>query len=90
MARSRSASGQAEANATRMRVALSMTRAATLSNRRRSVVNSAFCQSGGLRHRLLDAPQQPVGSRVQDQAHLIGIGRAARSAVTGELGSAWG
>jgi len=43
-------------------------------------------QSGGLRDRLLDASQQPVGSGVQDQAHLIGIGRAARSAVTGQLG----
>jgi hypothetical protein len=45
MARSRSASGQAEANATRIRVALSITRAATLSCRRRRVVNSAFARA---------------------------------------------
>ena len=43
MARSRSASGQAEAKTTRMRVALSMTRAAILSSRR--VVNSAFARA---------------------------------------------
>src|SRR3546814_1310069 len=38
-ARNRSASGQAEAKAMRMRLALSTTRAATLSSRRRKVVN---------------------------------------------------
>jgi hypothetical protein len=70
MARSRSASGQAEANATRMRVALSMMRAATLISRRRRVVNSALARAAGLRDELLDAPQQPVSGCVQDQAHL--------------------
>ncbi len=37
--RKRSASGQAEAKATRMRVAVSMTRAATLRSRKRNVAN---------------------------------------------------
>jgi hypothetical protein len=43
------------------------------------------CQSGGPGDRLLDAPHQPVCGSVQYQAHLIGIGRAARGAIAGEL-----
>lgn len=35
-------------------------------------VKLGFCQSCVLGHRLLNAPQQPVGSGVQDEAHLIG------------------
>jgi len=42
------ASGQADAKATRMRVALSMTRAAILSSRRRSVANSAVASAVAL------------------------------------------
>src|SRR3546814_20112784 len=47
-ARNRSASGQAEAKAMRMRLALSPTRAATLSSRRRKVVNSALARAAVL------------------------------------------
>jgi hypothetical protein len=39
------ASGQADAKATRMRVAVSMTRAATLSSRKRKVANSATARA---------------------------------------------
>ena len=48
MALNRLASGQADAKATRMRVAVSMTRAATLSSRRRSVANSAVAREVAL------------------------------------------
>ena len=41
MVRKMAASGQAEAKAIRMRVALSMTRAAIFNNRNRNVANSA-------------------------------------------------
>lgn len=43
------------------------------------------CQRGRLGDGLLNAPQEPVGSRVQDQAHLVCVGRPARGAVAGEL-----
>jgi hypothetical protein len=69
-----------------MREALSMTRAATLSSRRRSVANSAAARAWYWRDGLLDAPHQPVGGGVQDEAHLVGIGRAARGAIAGQLG----
>jgi len=45
MVRNRWASGQAEAKATRMRVAVSMTRAAILRRRRRIVANSALASA---------------------------------------------
>ena len=48
MVRKTAASGQAEAKATRMRLALSMTRAATLSSRKRSVANSAVASAVAL------------------------------------------
>ena len=48
MVRNKAASGQAEAKATRMRVAVSMTRAATLSSRRRRVANSALASAADL------------------------------------------
>jgi len=79
------ASGHAEAKAIRMRVALSMTRAATLSSRRRSVANSAVTSAVALGISCSDAPHQPECGGVQDEAHLVGIGRAARGAVAGEL-----
>jgi len=43
------------------------------------------CQSLGLGGLLADAPEQPVGGGVQDQPHLVGVGRAARGAIAGEL-----
>jgi len=50
------ASGQAEAKATLMRLAVSMTRAATLMSRRRKVVNSAQASVPRFGNGLLDAP----------------------------------
>lgn len=83
MARSTSASGHAEANVTRMRVrvALSMTRAATLRNRRRRALNSALARAAAL-----CIACWTRYSRAGGEAHLIGIGRAALGAITGELG----
>jgi hypothetical protein len=43
-------------------------------------------ERGSLGDFLLDAPHQPVGGGVQDQAHLVGVGRSARGAIAGELG----
>ena len=43
------------------------------------------CQSLGPGNLLADAPEQPVGGGVQDQPHLIGVGRAARGAIAGQL-----
>jgi hypothetical protein len=77
--RKMAASGQAHANATRMRVAVSMTRAATLSNPRRRVANSAVFGFP------LDAPHEPERGGVKDQKNLVGVGRAARGAVAGKL-----
>jgi hypothetical protein len=79
MVRKMAASGQAHANATRMRVAVSMTRAATLSNPRRRVANSAVFGFP------LDAPHEPERGGVKDQKNLVGVGRAARGAVAGKL-----
>ena len=42
-------------------------------------------ERGLFRDGLLYAPHQPVGGSVQDQAHLVGIGRPARGAVAGKL-----
>lgn len=83
--RSRLASGQAEANATRMRVDVSMTRAAILRRRTRIVANSAVASAALFRDGLLYAPHQPAGSGVQDKAHLVRVGRPARGPVTGKL-----
>lgn len=68
------ASGQPDAKATRMRETLSTTRATTLSSRRHRGFKFGRCQSGCLRDDLLDAPQQPVGRSLLNQAHLIGVG----------------
>jgi len=57
-------SGQVDAKAIRRREALSMTRAATLMSRRRSVANSAAASPVPLGNGLLDAPQQPVGGGI--------------------------
>jgi len=63
MIRKTAASGQAEAKATRMRVAVSMTRAATLSNRRRSVANSAVASAAafGISCWMRHISQQRIG-----------------------------
>jgi hypothetical protein len=80
------ASGHAEAKVIRMQVA----RAVTLGGR--SVANSAMALRSDVRRCyfedfLLDAPHQPECRGVQDDAHVVGIGRAARGAVAGDLGS---
>ena len=39
----------------------------------------------GLRQRLADGPHQPIGGDVEEQPHLVGIGRTARGAVAPQL-----
>ena len=43
-------------------------------------------QRCGLRQRLADGPHQPIGGGVEEQPHLVGIGRATRGAVALQLG----
>ena len=43
-------------------------------------------QRAGNRDRLAQLPHQPVGSGVEDEAHLVGVGRSARGAVAFQLG----
>lgn len=64
------ASGQADAMAMRMPEAFSMTRAATL--KQGCELCGSHCRSLG--DFLLDAPHQPVGRVVQNEAHLVGVG----------------
>ena len=68
-----------------MRLAVSMTRAATLSKRRRMVAIRR-CAGGSWPAQLRESPHQPVGSGVEDEPHLVGVGRAAGGPVTFELG----
>lgn len=42
-------------------------------------------QRGGCRDGLAQLPHQPLGSGVEDEAHLVGVGRAALGAVAFEL-----
>jgi hypothetical protein len=55
----------------RIRVAVSMTRAATSSSRRRKLGRGERRCLGG---RLLDGPQEPVGSGVEDELHRVRVG----------------
>ena len=65
-------SGEGEADA----AGVSMTRAASLSSRRRMVANSALA-SAGLGDGVPHGQHQPVGGGVKDEPHLIGDRRAA-------------
>src|SRR5438874_1154990 len=73
MVRKMSAWGQAEAKATRIREAISITRAA-LEEAHAQYRELCNGQSGALRDLLLNAPHQPECRGVQDHAHLVGIG----------------
>src|SRR5215469_1999928 len=73
----RAASGQAAAKARRMRDAVSITRAPSLISRRRMVANSAFASACAVGDRIAQREHEPIGSGVQDEAHLIGERRAA-------------
>ena len=61
-----------------MQVAVSMTRAASLIRRSPMVANSAVRSAAVARHRVAQLPHEPVGGSMQDQAHLIGVGAAAK------------
>src|SRR6187401_3389383 len=79
--RKRSASGHAAANARRMRLVVSTTRAAIFKRRRRSVANSAVANSRALGM----ASRTPISGGVENEADLIGERRTAAGAIGGEL-----
>jgi len=79
------ASEHAEAKATRIRDAVSITRAATLRSRRRRGCELGGGKRSGFWDGLSEAPHQPVGGGMQDQPHLVGIGQAAGGAIAGKL-----
>src|SRR6266436_3486717 len=83
--RKRSASGHAAANARRMRLTVSTTRAAIFKRRRRSVANSAVANSRALGTASRTGEHQPIGSGVQHETDLVGECRSATRAVGGEL-----
>src|SRR6202042_2807603 len=83
--RNRSASGHAAANARRMRLVVSTTRAAIFKRRRRSVANSAVANSWtlGMASRTVSINQE--AAVVENEADLIGERRTEAGAIGGEL-----
>ena len=82
--RKRSASGHAAANARRMRLVVSTTRAAIFKRRRRSVANSAVASSRAL-GMAAHGKHQPISGGVEHETDLVGERRTAARAIGGEL-----
>ena len=83
--RNNAASGQLAANASLIRLAVSLTRTAIFSNRSRMVENSPLASGCGPGDGVADRAHQPISGGVQDQPHLVGQRRAATGAVGGQL-----
>ena len=83
--RNNAASGQFAANASLIRLAVSLTRTAIFNNRSRMVENSPLASGCVQRDGVAQRPHQPIGSGVQNQTHLIGQRRAATGPVGRQL-----
>ena len=82
--RIRSASGHAAANARRMRLVVSTTRAAIFKSRRRSVANSAVANSWNFGTGVANGQHgQPISGRMEHETDLVGVRRTATGAIGG-------